>query len=119
MRIVGTFTSLGEKTAILILGKKKKGALLYLLCEKVNHICTDCYSLACEFFPLYLISGRQAFACKILYISLWNNKRVQASLIKLQLSKEREFSVPSLVLYNRACQLKAIIPRLEQTDEHI
>ena len=70
MRIVGTFTNLGEKTAILILGKKKKGALLYLLCEKVNRICTDCYSLACELFPLYLIYGRQEFACKILYISL-------------------------------------------------
>lgn len=68
---------------------------------------------------LYLISGRQAFACKILYISLWNNKRAQASLIKLQLSKEREFSVPNLVLYNRACQLRAITPRLAQTHEHI
>lgn len=119
MRILGTFTSLGEKTAILTLGKEKKGALLYLLCEKVNCVCTDCYSLACEFFPLYLISRRQAFACKILYISLWNNKRAQASLIKLELSKEREFSVPNLVLYNRACQLRAITPRLAQTHEHI
>lgn len=48
-----------------------------------NCVYTDCYSLACEFFELYLISGREAFACKIFYISLWNNKRAKASLIKL------------------------------------
>ena len=113
------FYKFGRKDCYSDIGKEKKGALLYLLCEKVNCVCTDCYSLACEFFPLYLISGRQAFACKILYISLWNNKRAQASLIKLQLSKEREFSVPNLVLYNRACQLRAITPWLVQTHEHI
>lgn len=73
-----------------------------------NCVCTDCYSLACEFFALYLISGREAFACKIFYISLWNNERAKASLIKLQLSKDREILVPNLVLYNRACQLIAI-----------
>lgn len=64
------FYTFGRKDCYSDIGKEKKGALLYLLCEKVNCVCTDCYSLACEFFPLYLISGRQAFACKILYISL-------------------------------------------------
>lgn len=44
------FYKFGRKDCYSDTGKEKKGALLYLLREKVNCVCTDCYSLACEFF---------------------------------------------------------------------